>query len=249
MITGILKKLDLTEKEIKIYLATLRTGLARVTSIAQKADFSRSTAYNILHSLKKKGFVKMVNKADIQYFSPLEPRNIIDLLKRKETEVKEKITTVEKYLPQLEAIANPNFNIPAVSFYEGIEGIKQIYENILKSKNETTYAALSLDNIAIEIKNWLIKVFTPRKIKKGIKSEIILSAKNVVPYIKLDKAHLRKTSVLPYKNYPFEVEIDIFDDDKTAFISYDESELFGVIIESPKIARSMKTLFKLAKKK
>ena len=91
-------------------------------------------------------------------------------------------------------------------------------------------------------------IFTPKKIKKGIKSDILLSSKNPKKYVKLDKKHLRKTTLIPNNNYPFEVEIDVFDDNKTAFISFEETELFGVIIESDKIANSMKTLFELAKR-
>ena len=247
MISKILKKLGLSDNETTLYMATLRTGIARVTTIANRADVSRSTAYNILHALKKKGFVKLINKGGIQYFSPIEPKNIVDILKAREEKLHEKMKTVEQYLPQLEAMSNPNVNIPIVSFYEGTDGIKQIYRSILKSKNKKTYAAISLDNILPEIKDWLINTFTPKKIKKKIESDILLSSKKPKSYLKLDKKHLRKTTLIPNKDYPFEVEIDVFDDNKTAFISFNETELFGVIIESEKIAKSMKTLFELAK--
>ena len=248
MIEKILKKLNLSNKEIDIYLTNLKTGNARVTTIAQRAEMSRSTTYNILHNLREKGFTKLVTKANIQYFSPIEPKEIITLLQNQQEETESKIKLVEQYLPQLESICNPNLDIPNVSFYEGVEGIKQIYEDIARISNKTTYAALSLDNILPELKKWLITVFTPRKIKKNISSEILLSSTNATPYQKLDNKQLRKTKVIPYEGNPFEVEIDVYDDTKTAFISYDEAELFGVIIDSPRIARSMKTLLKLVQR-
>ncbi|MFA6992495.1 MAG: hypothetical protein WC269_04435, partial [Candidatus Gracilibacteria bacterium] len=118
-----------------------------------------------------------------------------------------------------------------------------IYADIIKKGGKETFAALSMDNAEPEIKKWMIKSFTPKKVKQKISSRVIVSSKNPKSYEKLDKDHLRRSLVIPHKKYPFEVEIDVYDGNKTAFISFDESEMMGVIIESPKIANTLKSLF------
>lgn len=245
MLTDILKSLGMSEKEAKVYLASLHVGISRISEIAKKAQMSRSTAYNLLHSLLRKGIVRSYTKSNIQWFSPIPPNELVDFLEGKKEEIGNKIEMVKAYLPQLKAVCNPKVSLPKVSFFEGVSGIKQVYADILKNGNKKTFAALSLDNVQSEIGDWTKNVFTPKKVKKDIYSQVLVSSKDSKSYIKLDKKHLRKSLVISHKKYPFEVEIDVYDENKTAFISFDETELMGVIIESSKIANTLKSLFAL----
>lgn len=245
MLDKILKNLGLSEKESEVYLANLRTGNSKISTIAKRAGITRSTAYNVLNSLYEKGLVKRSNKAGVQFFSPIHPKEIVELLENRKSEINDRIEQVKTYLPQMEALYNPKIELPKVMFYEGKEGIKKIYQDILKSEDKKTFAALSLDSMEEDLKRWAKTTFTKKKIKKGIHSKVLLSSKNSKSYTKLDKKHLRESVVIPHEKYPFEVEIDVYSHDKTAFISYDESEMMGVIIESPKIARTLKSLFSL----
>jgi sugar-specific transcriptional regulator TrmB len=243
MLEKVLKSLNLSEKEVGVYLSALRLGSAKISTIAKRSGMSRSTTYNLLQGLFKKGFMKRTDKASVQYFSPVSPDELIALLENKREALDNKIETVKAYLPQLQAVFSPHEQMPKVSFFEGVNGIKHIYEDVIKKGDKETFAALSLDNAAPEIKRWMMKTFTPRKVKKNIFSKVLVSSKNTKPYEKLNKKHLRRSLVVSNKKYPFEVEIDVYDGNKTAFISYDESEMMGVIIESPKIANTLKSLF------
>ena len=246
MLDKILKSFGLSEKESTVYLSSLRVPSSKIQTIANRAGFSRSTTYNILHSLLKKGLVQRFDKGSIQYFTPIPPSELINVLEKKKEDLTGKIEMVKAYLPQFESIYNAQAVFPKVSFYEGISGIKQVYQDILKKGNKNTSAVLSLGNVSPELKKWMIKSFTPKKIKRNISSRVLVSSKNLKSYLKLDKKHLRDSLVIPHKKYPFEVEIDVYDDNKTAFISFDETELMGVIIESKKIANTLKSLFELA---
>ena len=57
MITTILKKLDLTEKEIEVYLELLKIGLSRASVIAYKIAEPRTTVQSILLKLEEKNLV------------------------------------------------------------------------------------------------------------------------------------------------------------------------------------------------
>lgn len=243
MLEKVLKSLNLSEKEASVYLSSLRLGNSKISVIAKRAGLSRSTTYNILQKLFEKGFVKRADIANSQYFSPVPPSELVHILENKKEILDNKIEMVKAYMPQFEAVTSPQTVVPKVSFFEGPNGIKNIYGDILKKGDKETFAALSLDNAAPDIKKWMIKSFTPKKVKKNIFSKVIVSSKNSKSYEKLNKKHLRRSLVVSHKKYPFEVEIDVYDGNKTAFISYDESEMMGVIIESSKIANTLKSLF------
>ncbi|MFA5947535.1 MAG: helix-turn-helix domain-containing protein [Candidatus Gracilibacteria bacterium] len=248
MLVNVLKSLGLSSMEANVYMAALRTGQAKTSAISARAGLSRSTGYNVLNSLYRKGLVSRSDKAKVQYFSPVPPKDLVDFLKKNEEELRAKAEMVKTYLPQFEAVYNRQNNMPKVQFFDGVSGIKQVYMDILKSGQKETFAALSwgdVSDVSLDVKDWVQNVFTKKKIKKGMFSKVLVSSKNPKSYTKLDKKHLRQSLVIPHEKYPFAVEIDVYDENKTAFISFDESEMMGVIIESPKIASTLKSLFKL----
>ena len=53
----ILTSLGLTDKEVKIYLASLQLGSSLVQKIANFAKLNRTSAYDLLKSLEQKGFI------------------------------------------------------------------------------------------------------------------------------------------------------------------------------------------------
>jgi hypothetical protein len=57
-----------------------------------------------------------------------------------------------------------------------------------------------------------------------------------------DKKHLRKTKLINLSNI-FEVEINLYGNDKIAIMSFKEE--FGLIIESKKIYNTLKVIFEL----
>lgn len=77
-----LRKLDLDEKEAKVYLASLELGYATAQKIAKKAGLSRPTAYRTLESLQQKGMVRKM-KQDFIADSPDEILGILRAEKRK----------------------------------------------------------------------------------------------------------------------------------------------------------------------
>lgn len=245
MLESILQSIGLRSREAKLYLAALRTGNAPVSLIAKRAGVSRSTGYNILQRLVKRGMVHRHDRAHVQYYAAISPHEMKDLLERRKEDFSRKISVLKAYLPQFDALFNPQFVLPKMSFFEGIEGIKHVYLDILKKGDKETFSALSLDNIVPELKDWIFNVFTAKKVKKNIRSKVLVSSKYSKAYRRLDKKHLRESLILPHEKYPFQVEIDLYDENKIAFISFDPSELLGVIIESPRIANTLKSLFNL----
>lgn len=85
-------------------------------------------------------------------------------------------------------------------------------------------------------------------IKKRIKKKIWLRAiapntNDMQDYFNRDKSELRQTKLVSYDMFNVEVGIILYGKSKVGIVSYDEG--MGLIIESPKIYRSLKDIFEL----
>ena len=135
---------------------------------------------------------------------------------------------------------------PNVRFFEGIDGLKKVYEDTL-TKNNKIYALLSPTAAIPKLKKWLNSIYVKKRLKLNISAKIILSnSTEAKAYTKLDKKSLRETIVVPHKQCPIDIEINIYGKNSVSFISYRKEELIGVILESPAIYSTMKTFFNLA---
>lgn len=82
-----LKNLDLSEKEAVVYLASLELGSSTIQEIAKKSQISRSTAYEVIESLIKKGLMSSLTKGKKKYFSAAAPETLTTLIDIKEREL------------------------------------------------------------------------------------------------------------------------------------------------------------------
>ncbi len=124
-----LKEVGLADEEIKVYLAMLKIGSNLASKISEETRINRSHVYQLLERLIAKGFVSYVIKENRKYFSAVNPKKIIELIKEKEQKLK-------NILPNLLGLASFEKEKPIVEIFEGKEGIKTILNDILKVKEE-----------------------------------------------------------------------------------------------------------------
>lgn len=235
MIQNVLQQCGLTEKEAKVYLACLELGPQPVSQIAKKAKINRVTAYDILGKLIKRGMVNFYVKNDLKFFNPTDPELVIKEFKRKTKEL-------EKSLPILKGLYSKT-NHPYLQFFEGIEGIKAIYADTLKSSTEIMNYANSHE-IRIHWPNYDKEYVAVRAAKKIMLHGIAPRDEYGETVQKSDQKYFRETRLVPADQFTFTNEINIYDD-KVAIISYKE-ELIGMIIQSPEIANTQRDIFKMA---
>ncbi len=240
----IYKKLILigfSAKEAAVYLALLELGKRTVSPIARKAGINRTTAYDILDSLAGKGLVSISGKEPLQEYVAESPDKIL-VLARKEIENKEQqLKQVESLVPELKSLHNVS-DRAKITFYEGKQGLEQVYEDTLTSK-ETIRAYATYDDMEKALPGYFPKYFY-RRAKKGIKIRAIFpSTEAGITLSKQDKEQLRETAIVPAKNYYFTPEINIYDN-KIMIASWKEK--LGIIIQSHEIADAMKKIFELS---
>jgi len=237
-IEKILQEIGIKGKKAEVYLACLELGGATAYLIAKKAGIKRPTAYDIINTLMHEGLVHKTIKGKVAYYSPTDPLSLID-------RQREKMERMHKVMPLLQNLYNAPKSKPFIQYFEGKEGIREMYEDSLKSLKKGDeilgYVGEGITQYLPEYTDDYVK----RRIEKGIVFRgIYKAAKEIVPYMQKNQAQLRIGRVLSEKDFPISNETNIYKN-KVAIASYG-SEMFGMIIESDEIARSQKAVFELA---
>lgn len=255
MLSRILKKIGLNTKEGAIYLALLELGSQPASVIGKKANINRSTAYLILDNLMAKGFVNQHVKADVKYFTATDPQIVSQMLESREKDAKEIRKEFAELLPEFYSMTNPLSIKPKVRFYEGIEGIKQVMEDVFTAKETIlSWDALDswFDGIA-PLKKFIVEFGKLRSLKYKIPIKmLVVDTPRTRQYLLKDyPARKKKTNPqmdirwIPKDIQPFKNQINIYGD-KVGIVSLAKNELLGVIIESHEIAKVHKSIFELA---
>lgn len=170
----ILEQIGLTKTEIKIYLALLKLGQTTTTSIVREAEIHASKVYEFLDKLIQKGLVSYVIKSNKKYFSAASPAFLKEFMREKENKIKEQEREIDNLLPELKNIQLSGKDIIQSETYEGLKGLKSVYEKILTTlgKNETQYI-IGAPKVGNELLEGYLLDWHKKRLKKGIKCKII----------------------------------------------------------------------------
>lgn len=237
-----LQKLGLSDKEARIYLASLQLGKSPVQEIAQQAKVNRGTAYDIIRALMDKGLMSSFDQGKKTYFTAESPERLPSLIKMQEEDLKLKAKEFSKYLPELQSMYDSSDNKPKVKYYEGAEGLVSIQEEYLKVKKKEIWSITNVDGLA-KFNPKYDNRYIPRRIDKGILGKVIYISKDgPKEHLKTDEKELRESKYISFSEFPFEADITIFDN-KISLEAY-KNKPIGVLIENESLADSMRALFK-----
>jgi len=131
MIETALKKIGLTDGEIKVYLALLEIGSSTSWDITKKSGISGSKVYEVLDRLSKKGLVSCISKNNVKQFEATNPERILSFLDDKNKEIEREKEEIKKIIPDL-VLKRASSTKGEVKVFSGFEGAKSVYEEILK---------------------------------------------------------------------------------------------------------------------
>jgi len=246
MIKNVLQNIGLNEKEIEVYLMNLELGSQPASVIARRIKIPRNTTRFILDKLVKKGLIDIGKKANTQLYRPKEPKNLINLLESQRIDqnanIDNKISQLNDVMAELESRFRPESTKPKVTFYEGSDGLKRVYEDTLKSSEDLKSFA-SFDAMHGILPDYF-KTYYERRVKNKLKIRSIHPGSTLAQEkTKNDKKELRDSRLIPIDKYNFTPEIQIYDN-KISITSMKEQ--LGIIIESQEIYQAMSVIFELA---
>lgn len=233
-----LKQLGLSEKEASVYLAALEYGPTTLARIAQKAGIKRTTIYEFLDSMLNKGILVMTVTGKRALYTGLPPENLEKLLE-KQKEV------IQDLIPSLSLLAQKGGSRPKIRFYEGIEGVKTIYNDCIdQPQGGSMVFASAFEDVHEVLPPSFMASFLKKKVERGIWARgIVPSGKYATERTRNNKKELRESIVIPEKEFPIRGETIVYQN-KVAITSLGE-EKASVIIESEQIADNQRAIINL----
>ncbi len=120
--------LGYSDKEAKVYLASLTLGESRVSDLARKTKIPRTSVQDIVEKLRRNGLVSSYVRKRYTYWVAENPRHLLDVIEARQS-------AVQTALPALEALHRGKKNgRPQVKVYSGLEEIRFIFEDIIATK-------------------------------------------------------------------------------------------------------------------
>tara|TARA_Y100000310_G_C20644436_1_gene795760 strand:+ start:86 stop:853 length:768 start_codon:yes stop_codon:yes gene_type:complete len=239
-----LEQFGLKEKEAKVYLASLELGVSSVQKIAKKASINRATAYFVLDTLIEQGLVTHFQQGKKRYFAATHPAQLLRLIKQQKLDLEEAEAKLEKeVIPELLSIHNVAADKPKVMFYEGINGLRAMREDFLKTKDKEIEAIFPVEGYKSIFSERETKKYREARKKKNIHVRAIYTIPKDSPQpLKPDFSKIRKVS---NKKFPLTADITLYDN-KVAIASFKQKQPYGVIIESKEISETIRSMFNLA---
>lgn len=234
-----LQKLGLSDKEAKVYLASMELGPSPVQSIGSKAGVNRATTYVMIETLIERGLMSSFEKGKKRFFTAESPLRLLSILHKEEAELKDKMRNLEEIVPHLNALLAKVEERPRVRFYEGKEGLRAVQEDFLRTNDkriETIYSAEYIRQVFTDDER---KEYVRKRMEKGIKVRSIYTfGKNNLT----DKTATRFK--VPTSKFPLFCDIIMYNNNVA--ITSLKGRLFGIIVESKEFADTMRSIFELS---
>jgi sugar-specific transcriptional regulator TrmB len=242
METEALEGLGLTRNEAIVYLTLLDLGKAHIGEIAEKTRMHRRTIYDCLERLEDRGLVSFIMEGKTRFFIAINPQKLKEIIKEKEAKIK-------NILPKLFDMAKKSKLKTEVSVHKGKEGLKNIMEDVIKTKPKEWYSLTSSGKVK-EVLPYYEKQFHKKRTKEKIILKIIFG-RNEKAIERAKELKKVKATEVKFVDTEYVVPISIWVySTKVAFMLWDSET--GILIENAETADTFKRYFdilwKIAKK-
>lgn len=235
---SLLEDIGLNKIEIDTYIDLTKSGQSKVSEISLRLGLHRTTSYYILSLLEKKGLVSYFIKSGVKYYKATEPERIIGLMEDKLQKSKDLAKNLSSLLPSRK-------EIPVFETYEDKEGIKSIWEDILKESKGNSELLILATGKAAETLQYYMPGFHLRRLKKGVGIRIIYNDTSYARKRGEELAKMKKTTVRYIStNHIIPISTLIYAD-CVAFIIWNETILTGIIIRDKQVRNNFSSQFEI----
>lgn len=239
----LIKKAGLNEAQAKVYLALMENGALSPAMMAKISGESRENCYNIA---KKLAELKLIEKTDDKKTSYrlLNPSNLEVLAEKRRKVVQRNELQLKQGMDRLMSLFYMNNEMPGARTLQGLEGIKEAYNDALRCKKDV----------------YLIRTVADKMIGSDKEGDFLHSYREQLPIVGIhtygltpDNPHARHLleigrdeeinfhrTFMPENAYTAPVAVHIYGD-KVAFIAFGDTAM-TTIITSPVIAEAMRQI-------
>ena len=244
-IKKLLKELNLDDKEIEIYLSSIKIWTSPSSSISNSTWIAKSTVRYSLDNLVKKGLMNKTQKWNTTLFTPEHPWKLKNLLIIQKNKLENTSNKLDNVMWDLIWLYNPYTKLPKVTFYEELEGAQKVLDNSLTAV-EIIDSYTNVDDINEKL-SFLNKIYTKKRIEKNIKKRSIYSStQKTINYLKeiyKNTDSLNEIKYLDSDEYSLYISFMMYDW-KISYVTYKNNNFTWVIIENSDIYNFHKNIFK-----
>ncbi len=232
-----LKNIGLTENEAQVYIAALSLGSATILKISRTAEIKRTTVYSVIESLKKKGLINIEVRGLKQLYAAEHPKKLSGLLDSRKQQF-------QGLLPELTALYNLKGGESFIKCYEGLEGIKSVYENLLQSiRPREEYLVITNQEHWLNLDQPYFQRFIERRAKLPITPRLLFTDSPVArEHKKFEKNYNEKVKILP-KDTSLTTNLVITP--QRVVIHQLTPPLMAIVIENKSVIEMHKELFEM----
>lgn len=232
---SILFNAGLTKNECDVYLSLLQKEMSLASKIASETKISRPHIYDSLNRLMKKGLASYIIKNNRRYFKAADPKELLNCISKQKRKLEVEEKEIQELIPDLIKLAVKKKDKPSVELYEGKEGFKTIFNDILyTNKNFVAFGASGKFETLLPL---FSKHFIKRRQQQKIKARLIV-VEGASPiktklneYRTISKAFCSPSTTVVYGN-------------KVAILVWHDEPL-GIKIDSLEVAESYKNYFEM----
>jgi len=248
-----LEKAGFSSKEALVYTSLLELGGAYPSRIAEYSGLKRATVYNILVTLSIRGLINEIEKRNKLFYQIEKPEKVVRYAEGRIKRAEEESERMKSILPDIEGLFGSLGTRPKVTYFENIEGILSIYEDMIMVDKK--YELLAFSNTK-ELEKVLPEKFFENF--RRSKERMGITARGIIPDTESDRKFNDKffkgykKEIVPNMKYvsieqfPYKGEIVIYEENKVAIINLSREHLTGTIIEDETIHGMMKMIFELS---
>ena len=232
-----LEEYGLTNSEARVYLILLEGGQQKNGEIIRQSGLQSSSVYNTLSSLMQKGIVSYVMQGKVKLFQAEKPETFLALLEEKSRKFRE-------MLPKLQRVEGRKQNMKTAKVYEGIGGLKTVYENLLMEMHRGEgycFFQFAAEKIATKRAQLFYRTYHLKRDAKGVNvrglatEDAQVAMKGIFEGLKHVQLRYMYGSFLPTGTVIYH--------DKVIVIDWEAKEPTCFMIQSRTVADSYMTLF------
>ncbi|HVO86659.1 MAG TPA: helix-turn-helix domain-containing protein [Candidatus Binatia bacterium] len=241
LLENILDVFSLSDNAKNIFITSYQSGDQTVGQLVERLGMDRSSAYLAIDQLKTLGLIEIDESRRPKLVHAVEPRKLLGRIETKIQDLEQVFDKTHDSLPELMAAYKSQSRRPTLQAYNGNDGLRQIMEDILSSKDEEV---LLFTNQAAERESFSDHnhdYFIRKRKQNNLSIRVIATDDQYAKKLAADDAqNLRRTRIYSGKP-PFECETYIYGE-SVAMLSFSD-EIIGFIVNSADFSKLQRWQF------
>lgn len=232
----------ITDKEKKVFGVLSKLGSQSIQSVAKETLINRTALYHTMDLLMKKGLVHKIEKESGSFFQAVSIEDFEQWSKRQVAHIEDETSKMSDWLRTQKE--HPITLQSEVKFFEGVDGVKNLYDDSWRNnKEKVIYAITDYDKAYETLGQFMEKEYFPQRIKNRISVKSLLSkkAKTAKTDVTRSKELLREMRFADvFKELG--IELNIYED-KISIVAFDTEKPSAVLIKNKIISNAFKAIF------